>query len=171
MPCIEFSGALLLGLFIGIPAAYLTGRLKKGEPQQTEALGVVFLTAGLALWLDVSFLLAGMTAGMVIANFARHHGRAFHQIEHLQWPFMILFFLLAGAALDVSALWQVGLIGLAYAALRILARIIGGWVGATAMGTDPATAQAGSAWRCYRRPGWPWAWRWSPPGNSPKPQR
>lgn len=136
---IELSGALLLGLFIGIPAAYLTGRLKKGEPQQTEALGVVFLTAGLALWLDVSFLLAGMTAGMVIANFARHHGRAFHQIEHLQWPFMILFFLLAGAALDVSALWEVGLIGLAYAALRILARIIGGWVGATAMGTDPAT--------------------------------
>ena len=39
----EISVAIGLGLFVGIPAAFLTGRLKKGEPQQTEALGVVFL--------------------------------------------------------------------------------------------------------------------------------
>ena len=53
---------------------------------QTEALGIVFLTAGLSLWLDVSFLIAGMTAGAIIVNLARHHARAFHEIEHIQWP-------------------------------------------------------------------------------------
>ena len=126
----EICGALALGLALGWPGAYLTGRLAKGEPQQTEALGVVFLCAGLALWLDVSFLIAGMTAGAVIVNFARHHSRAFHEIEHFQWPFMILFFILAGASLDVGALGKVGLIGLGYVVLRILSRIIGGWIGA-----------------------------------------
>lgn len=126
----EIGGALALGLALGWPGAYLTGRLKKGEPQQTEALGIVFLCAGLALWLDVSFLIAGMTAGGVIVNVARHHSRAFHEIEHFQWPFMILFFILAGASLDVGALGNVGLLGLGYVVLRILSRIIGGWIGA-----------------------------------------
>lgn len=82
----EIGDGVALGAAIGLPAAYLTGRLSKGEPLQTEALGIVFLTAGLALWLDVSFLIAGMTAGAIIVNLARHHARAFHEIEHIQWP-------------------------------------------------------------------------------------
>lgn len=125
----EILGAVALGVAIGLPAAYLTGRLAKGEPLQTEALGIVFLCAGLALWLEVSFLIAGMTTGAMIVNFARHHSRAFHEIEHIQWPFMILFFILAGASLDLGALVQVGWIGLGYVVLRIASRIIGAWLG------------------------------------------
>jgi len=134
----EICGALALGLAVGWPGAYLTGRLAKGEPQQTEALGLVFLCAGLALWLNVSFLIAGMTVGAVIVNVARHHARAFHEIKHFQWPFMILFFIIAGASLDVRALGDVGLIGLGYICLRILARIIGGWFGAVVGGAPQA---------------------------------
>ncbi|MDQ2089763.1 cation:proton antiporter [Marimonas arenosa] len=126
----EIGLSIGIGIAIGGPAAVLTGRLKKGEPLQTEALGVVFLCAGLALWLDVSFLITGMVAGTVVANFARHHDRAFNEIEHLQWPFMMLFFLLAGASLEIGALVQIGLVGVAYIVLRIIARIAGGWIGA-----------------------------------------
>nr|WP_272874379.1 cation:proton antiporter [Pseudaestuariivita rosea] len=107
----------------------MTGRIKPGEPMQAEAMGLVFLSAGLALWLEVSFLVAGMTAGAVIANFARHHDRAFHEIEHIQWPFMILFFLLAGATLEVEALQLMGWAGLLFLALRTVARILGGYIG------------------------------------------
>lgn len=125
----EVGGALALGLALGLPAAVLTGRLKPGEPTRLEALGLVFLTAGLALWLEVSFLLAGMTVGAVIANRARHHERAFHEIELIERPFLILFFLLAGASMDVRALVAVGWIGVAYVVLRILGRMAGGWLG------------------------------------------
>jgi hypothetical protein len=60
----ELGGALLVGLATVLPAALLTGRLTRGEPLQSEALGRVFLTAGLAIWLDVSpLLLSGITAG------------------------------------------------------------------------------------------------------------
>ncbi len=51
----DIGGAILLGLLLGFPAAYLTGRLKQGRPILSEALGVVFLCGGLALWLGVSF--------------------------------------------------------------------------------------------------------------------
>lgn len=132
----EVGGALGLGILIGLPAAFLTGRLKQGEPMQTEALGIVFLTAGLAIWAQVSFLLAGMVAGALVANLARHHETAFHEIEYIQWPFMILFFLLAGASLDLSHLSGVGLALGGYVALRIIGRAFGGWIGGTAAATS-----------------------------------
>ncbi|WP_298908665.1 cation:proton antiporter [uncultured Aliiroseovarius sp.] len=126
----DLGGAIVLGCVLGAPAAYLTGRLKPGEPQQAEAIGIVFLTAGFALWLEVSFLIAGMTVGAIIANFAKHHDRAFHEIEHIQWPFMILFFLLAGALLEVDALVLMGWTGVGFLFLRIAGRLVGGVVGA-----------------------------------------
>ena len=134
----EIGGALAIGAGVGLPAAYLTGRLQKGEPMLTEGLGLVFLIAGLSIWAGVSFLLAGMTAGAVVANAARHHDRAFHEIEHIQWPFMILFFLLAGASLKLDGLLQAGLIGLAYVVLRIVARLAGGWLGGSVAGAPRA---------------------------------
>lgn len=132
----EILGSVVLGLLIGFPAAYLTGRLSDGEPLRIEALGLVFVTSGLSLWLDMSYLISGMTAGAVIVNFARHHRRAFHEIENIQWPFMVVFFILAGATLDLESLFAIGPFGLAYVVLRSAARLIGGWVGAT-MGATP----------------------------------
>lgn len=125
----EIGGAMVIGLLIGLPASFLTGRLQKGEPLQSEALGVVFVCAGLSLWFEVSFLIAGMTAGAVIGNFARHHKSAFHEIENIQWPFMILFFILAGASLQLDGLMALGWIGLAYVGMRTMARIFGGLLG------------------------------------------
>ena len=126
---IEVLGSLLLGAAVGLPGAVLTGRLSKGEPLRVEALGLVFLTAGLSIWLELSYLLAGMTAGTLIVNLARHHTRAFHEIESIEWPFMIVFFILAGATLEAEALWMVGPAGLAYAVFRTAGRVLGGWIG------------------------------------------
>ncbi|NNG03556.1 MAG: cation:proton antiporter [Inquilinus sp.] len=133
----EIGGALLVGLAVGLPAAYLTGRLQPGEPTQIEALGVVFLCGGLALAIDASFLLAGMVAGLIVANLARHHTRPFHEIENVEWPFLVLFFVLAGASVDLAALPKIGAIGGAYLVLRAAGRIIGGWLGGAATGLAP----------------------------------
>lgn len=136
----DLGGAVALGLAIGSLAAALTGRLSPGEPLQAEAIGIVFLTAGLALWLEVSFLIAGMTAGAIVTNFARHHERAFHEIENIQWPFMLLFFILAGASLDLQVLGTLGLTGGIFIALRVAARLIGGYVGARIAGVPTSEA-------------------------------
>jgi Kef-type K+ transport system membrane component KefB len=132
----EVGGALLLGILLGLPTAYLTGRIKKGEPTLAEALGIVFLCGGLAIWLDVSFLLASMALGVVVVNLAKHHSRPFHAIEDIEWPFMILFFVLAGALLDVSALKDVQLAAVVYILARVVGRILGGWIGARVSGAD-----------------------------------
>jgi Kef-type K+ transport system membrane component KefB len=93
------NGRMILWVSWSIAATTLVG-----VTLQAEALGLVFLTAGLCSWLGVSYLLAGLVSGTVIANVATHHDRAFHEIEHVQWPFLLLFFLMAGAVLDLGQL-------------------------------------------------------------------
>lgn len=130
----ELGGAIAVGVGIGLPAAYLTGRLRPGEPIQIEALAIVCLCAGVSVWLQVSFLLTGVVAGMIVVNFAEHHTRPFHEIENIEWPFMILFFFLAGVSLHASGWREFGLIIAGLLVLRTVSRIAGAWMGATMAG-------------------------------------
>ena len=90
--------------------------------------------------MEVSFLLAGMICGMIVANFARHHNRPFHEIENIEWPFMVLFFIMAGATLHTDGFAELGVIFGFYLVLRTAARLLGGWAGG-AMAGLPATEQ------------------------------
>jgi len=132
----EISGAILLGLLLGLPMAYLTGRISSGEPLQAEALGMVLLCAGIAEWMQVSYILSAIVLGVTVANLAKHHDRPFRVIEGIDWPFLILFFLLAGAALHVGELMKAGLLAAAYIALRVMGRLIGTRLGGWLAGTD-----------------------------------
>ena len=125
----ELGGAVLIGVAIGLPAAYLTGRIKQGRPMLSEALGIVLLCGGIALWLNVSFLIAAIVMGAVIANLARHHEYPFHAIEGIQSLFMIVFFVLAGASLEFGALGAIGAVGAVYILCRALGKYLGAWVG------------------------------------------
>lgn len=130
----EVASAALLGAVVGLPGAYATGRIAPGEPTLAEALGIVLLIVGLSMWLDVSFLIAGMTAGAIIVNLARHHDYPFHEIEHISWPFLIVFFVMAGAAVEPAAIWEAGALGAAFVLLRVAGRVLGGWIGGRAAG-------------------------------------
>ena len=135
----NIGGAIILGILIGFPAAYLTGRLKPGEPILTEALGIVYICGGIAIWLDVSFLITSIVMGAIVANFATHHDYPFHEIENIEWPFMVIFFVLAGATLDLKMVVDIGLIGIVYIICRILGKIIGAKIGGQFSKADKKT--------------------------------
>jgi len=135
----ELAGAVILGLLLGYPAAMATGRIKPGQPMLTEALGVVCICGGLALWLDVSYLIAAMVMGAVIANTAEHHEYPFHAIEGVEALFMLVFFVLAGASLDFAALGGLGIVGSLYVVGRIAGKVLGAWFGCLFVGTDTKT--------------------------------
>ncbi len=134
----DIGGALVLGGLLGVPAAYFTGRLRPGRPMLTEALGLVLLCGGLALWMDVSFMLAPMAMGAVVANLARHHERPFHAIEHIEAPLMMVFFVLAGASLELEAVRGLGFIGVAYLLARVLGKVVGAALGGRVGHAGPA---------------------------------
>lgn len=122
---LELFGSIVLGIGFGIVVAWFTGRIQPGEPSQAEALGSVFLVVSLAEYFTFSPLLSAMVLGTTVANVASHHKRPFEAIEGFEWPFLILFFLLAGASLHLESLLNVSSIGIAY----ILSRIVGIYFG------------------------------------------
>ncbi len=121
----DILGGIVLGIALGIPMAWLTGRLRPGEPAALEALGFVFLTAGLALQFNVSFLLASMVLGGTVAARAKHHTRAVHEIEGFSTPLLALFFIFAGFHLELHAVTAIGMIGVAYVLSRIFGKVLG----------------------------------------------
>lgn len=141
----EIGGALILGAAMGVPMAWLTGRVKRGEPTLLEASGFVFMAAGLAQLAGFSYLMTCMVLGATVANLARHHSRPFRAISGIADPFLSIFFFLAGYEFEISALSAVGLLGLAYIGARVLGRVLGGYWSARA-----SDAEAGLA----RRIGW-----------------
>ncbi len=126
----EIVGAIVLGCTLGFPMAWLTGRLQKGEPALMEAVGFVLLCGGMAAALEVSYLLACMVLGAMVANRAKHHSRPFREIEGASEPFMALFFFLAGYKLELSALNSIGIVACAYIIARSVGLIVGGYLGA-----------------------------------------
>lgn len=137
----EVGGSLLLGLLLGIPMAFLTGRIRPGEPTLAEAMGFVLLCGGLGSWLQLSPILCAMVMGGVVASLASHHERPFHAIEGVEWPFLILFFVLAGASAHVDAVLTVGGVTVVYLLVRCLGSYTGARLGARWAGADDVTAR------------------------------
>jgi Kef-type K+ transport system membrane component KefB len=133
----DVFGAILLGIIIGLPMAWLTGRLRPGEPTLLEASGFVLLCGGLSLLLDVSYLLSCIMLGATVANQAKHHTRPFREIEGASEPFIVIFFLLAGYNLHLETLKSLGLLGAAYVFARALGKVVGGNVSARLAGAPP----------------------------------
>lgn len=125
----EITGAMLIGIVIGIPSALLVNHLREGQPMEAEAIGVVLLSGGLAIWMNVSFLLAAMTLGVVITNLARNREELFDYVEKVEWPFLVMFFVLSGASLHLELLLTIGMVGGLYILLRTGGLIFGAFVG------------------------------------------
>jgi Kef-type K+ transport system membrane component KefB len=132
----EIGGSILLGLALGVPMAYLTGRIKRNEPTLAEAMGFILVCGGLAGWLDLSPILSAMIMGGVVASLAKHHKRPFHAIEEVEWPFLVLFFILAGASAHPDALATVGGITAVYMVVRCAGSYAGAHIGTRWAGGD-----------------------------------
>jgi len=141
----ELAGAVALGAMLGLPMAWLTGRLREGEPAVLEAMGFVFLCAGLAEILEVSYLLACMVLGAVVARRAHHHTRPVHAVEGVADPFLAIFFLVAGFKFELAPLVSLGGIGAAYGVTRSAAKVLAGRAGA-ALVHAPSTVRRHVGW-------------------------
>jgi Kef-type K+ transport system membrane component KefB len=133
---LEIGGSVLLGVALGVPMAYLSGRIKPGEPTLAEAMGLVLVCGGLASWLDLSPVLSAMIMGSVVASLAKHHERPFHAIEGVKWPVLLLFFIFSGASAHPGALLLVGGLTAVYMLCRCAGTWAGAWLGARLAGAD-----------------------------------
>lgn len=136
----EIGGSILLGAALGLPMAFLTGRIvfgsRAGEPIMAESLGFVFIAAGASTLLELSPILTAVSMGAVVTSAASHHNQPFDAIEGIEWPFLILFFVLAGASLHLEYLAGAGVVVLIYLIARAVGTVLGALFGGTTAGLD-----------------------------------
>ena len=137
VPIYEIFGSLLLGLLLGIVLSLLTKKIDPKDELQIKTIFFVGIATGLSKVLDFSPLLTNIMMGATLANLRAFSSRSFSAVNDFVPIFYILFFTIAGAALDLKILYTVGLIGAAYIVARATGKILGAFIGAKWVKAEP----------------------------------
>ena len=128
--------SLVHGFFMAFLFSWVSVYAKKNEEMLTLILGTVLLNTGVALFFDISALLSNMFFGAVLVNINKTAFKFFDSLKTIDWPLYVMFYVLAGANLDISLLSTLGSIGSVYILFRIFGRLGGAYVGSVVAGTD-----------------------------------
>jgi len=133
---LEIGKAFILGGLLG----FMLSRAGRALKNQTEllicTLGFIFVTTGLALHFHASVLLSCMFLAAVVVNLNNESFKFFDVLGHVDWPIYLVFFVLAGASLEIDLLMQIGVIGLVYLIFRVVGKFIGTYLGAVIAKSD-----------------------------------
>lgn len=134
------AGKIFFSMILGLIMAFLVSRisvyLKRREDVLTFILGAILINTGIALYFHMSPLLSNMFFGAVLVNIGKTSFRFFDSINAVDWPLYVMFYVLAGANLDIGLLSALGLIGSVYIISRIIGRIGGAYAGAVIVGAE-----------------------------------
>ena len=128
--------SVILGSIIAIFASKISAYLKRREDVLTFILGAILINTGAALYFHISPLLSNMFFGAVLVNIEKTSFRYFESVDSVDWPLYVMFYVLAGANLELGLLTSLGLIGSVYIISRIIGRIGGAYTGAIIAGTE-----------------------------------
>lgn len=144
LPAVLWSVAEIIlslgaGAALGLLFCQTAKRIMHAGDLLAASFGIVLVSAGVSQWLGLSLILTTMAIGFVLANtrsdttVRRVHGAVLHMMPLL----FVLFFVLAGAQLDLRTLPALGGIGLVYILGRLGGKVGGAWLGARAGGAEP----------------------------------
>lgn len=140
---IALSGIIILEIVVsiglGLAAGLLLDRILRFVRYPVEvltvALGTITLMGGLLQMgfngLHFSPLLASMAAGFYITNFSPKRRDIFTPLENFGYPFYTIYFVLAGARLQIKMLAKLSLVALGYLLGRFSGKFLGASLGAT----------------------------------------
>ena len=129
-PVLHVLSAMVLGGGIGLCLRGLIRFVPRRTGMLVVAVGSVFLTAGLAIGLEASSLLANMMLGFIVVNFVRHSHDVFAVVENVEEPIFAMLFTLAGAHLDLTVIQTAGWLALLITLGRFAGKLAGSHLGA-----------------------------------------
>ncbi len=126
----DIFGSILLGAAFGFLLLLITRFINNDDGRTLSfALGALFLCTGIAQRFGLDNILAAMSVGFVLINFAQTRIQSvFNLVSRFTPPVYVLFFVLVGAKLNIWIITPfLGLLALIY----VLGRTIGKAIGAT----------------------------------------
>lgn len=130
-PLKEVALSVVVGFTLGWVFSVLVRRMRQKVETLILLISIVLLTTGLCLLFGLSEILTNMIFGIVIVN--TQSSKVIHGIKSQMESFMplifVVFFVLAGANLHLSALPALGLLGVVYVLCRSAGLMGGAYFG------------------------------------------
>lgn len=136
-PFIEIFGSFVVGGVMGLILVFIAKKASDTDEILIVTIAMIFAATGFSNMLGLSPLLTNIVMGTVLVNLMHNANRVFFSLNHFTPPVYLLFFTLAGASLDLSILFSVGLLGIAYIIARAAGKMLGARLGAKAVNAEP----------------------------------
>ncbi len=134
----QMLGSAALGFLVGLMLASWATHVHEHGEMLILLTGSVLLVVGAAQLLDLSTLVASLAVGATMVNLSAHSRRLFHAMASSDPPFYAIFFVIAGADLELGLLRTMGALGLIYVVARAVGKISGANIGARRVGLSPS---------------------------------
>lgn len=133
----QVAGSIALGYLCGIMLAGWASRIVEHGETTILLAGAILFCVGASAMLDLSPLLASLSIGATIANLSGRSKTLFQALTRTDPPLYAIFFVIAGADMNLGLLTTIGFIGLSYTVARALGKFFGSRLGAWKAGLDP----------------------------------
>ncbi len=131
---LDISISIILGIIGGFLLSYIVKVVRYKLEMLTIVLGTILLvTGGLQnpiRGIHFSPLLSSMAMGFIVINYSQKKRDIFGVLENFGLPFYTIYFVLAGAKLQIKKLIQLGITAIAYIVGRISGKFTGAYIGA-----------------------------------------
>jgi Kef-type K+ transport system membrane component KefB len=121
----QLLGSTALGFLVGLLLASWASQVVESGETLILLVGCVLLTVGVATVVELSPLVATLAVGATMANLSGKSRRLFAALSRTDPPLYVVFFVLAGADLDLALLPSLGALGIVYVACRAGGKLAG----------------------------------------------
>lgn len=144
----KFGIAILLGVLLGLLFGYLHryvlvkfAKNDRHEPYLVSSLVVIFFGTSASLLLEVPYYITLLIAGFIFTNMLDKKAYEYetNTLDKFMPPFLIAFFVIAGAELNITNLVTYGGLTVLMILANLTGKYVGGWLGALAA---PKTSEA-----------------------------
>lgn len=132
----QLVGSVALGFLVGLMLAGWASQVKEGGEMLILLAGSILLCVGVSRMVDLEPLVASLAVGATMVNLSHRSRRLFHTLAGTDPPFYAIFFVIAGADLDVASVPEMGLLGVAYLSARAIGKFLGAKWGARVLRLD-----------------------------------
>jgi Kef-type K+ transport system membrane component KefB len=130
----QLLGSVALGYLVGLLLARWASKVTETGETLILLGGTILFCVGVARVLELSPLIASMAVGATMVNLTHRSQPLFDTLSRADPPFYAIFFVLAGADLDLSLVQSLGWAGSVYLLGRAVGKLMGARLGARWLG-------------------------------------
>ena len=134
----QLLGSAAWGYLVGMLLAGWATQVRETGEMLILLAGSILFCVGVSRLLDLSPLVASLAVGATMVNLSGGSRRLFETLSGTDPPFYAIFFVLAGADLDLALVPAMGVVGLVYVAGRSLGKFAGAAAGARWLQLEPS---------------------------------